>query len=97
MSSGDKVDKVDRGLRRTRKPSRGYEAVRRVHKIRDAPHQPINHPASSAMKPSMQNEDTILDYYLDESTKKDIHRGIDHFFEIGGGFCNVGRYSDVCR
>ena len=47
------------------------------------------------MKPSMQNEHAILDYYLDESTKKDIHRGIDHFLEIGGGFCDIGRYSDV--
>ena len=49
----------------------------------------------SAMKIPAQNEYAILDYYLDASTKKDIHRGIDHFLDIGGGFCDIGRYSDV--
>ena len=48
-----------------------------------------------AMKVPPQNEYAILDHYLDASTKKDIHRGIDHFLEIGGGFCDIGRYSDV--
>ena len=52
-------------------------------------------PSDSAMKVPPQNEYAILDHYLDASTKKDIHRGIDHFLEIGGGFCDIGRYSDV--
>ena len=47
------------------------------------------------MKSPLQNPHAILDFYLDASAKEDIHRAIDSFHEVGGGFCDIGRYSDV--
>ena len=47
------------------------------------------------MKNTVQIDANVLDHYVDARVKKSLGECIDEFIAEGGGFCDIGRYSDV--
>ncbi|KZV64118.1 hypothetical protein PENSPDRAFT_669257 [Peniophora sp. CONT] len=43
----------------------------------------------------MASDSLVLDYYHSPEVKQEIYQSIDEFHEKGGGFCDIGRYSDA--